>query len=348
MILGVLLRRRAHLKTLASVIDAGHARGHDVRIIYDPVAAKKGDSLNRDEVTRIWPATPISRPRGTRESRPPEVDVLVGVDAALAPFSGLPMIGVDNFFDRWLQPLRSDVTYAWTSLTHVTTHRTLWSGEIHHPSIVGWLQADQVSLASVDAAMDGIREPRDSAVFFTLKMAVPEPWRHSREGRASYRDIFEQAKRKAKDEGLRFIVKSRAKHRDPWWVRWRWAEYHLDECMVPYTSLSLLARAEWCVHFESGAVWEAALMGAYSYAIPVPQSHIINLPGGRLQYGGDALMHDWPAVSQYGMEGPGRVPQRIIRRPRVDQEARRAYLDHFLGPCDGKAGERVVQMAEGR
>ena len=76
-------------------------------------------------------------------------------------------------------------------------------------------------------------------------------------------------------------------------------------------------------------------MECYSCAIRVPQAHIIDLPGGRLQYGG-VSMHDWPGVSSYGLEP----------KP-LDPEQRAKYLEHFVGEIDGGAGERVVQLAEG-
>ena len=119
------------------------------------------------------------------------------------------------------------------------------------------------------------------------------------------------------------------------WIRPPRMTAHLTMC---YTSLSLLARAKWAVHFESGAVFECAVMGAYSLAVQMPQTHIIDLPGAREQYGGTSTMHHWPGVSEYG------VPRHV---PRQNVEARRAYCEQFLGPCDGNAGERVVTVAEG-
>ena len=89
--------------------------------------------------------------------------------------------------------------------------------------------------------------------------------------------------------------------------------------------------------FRSGAVLEAAAMGAYAYALQAPQGHIINLPGGYLQYGGGVPMHTWPGVCRYGM------PRGDVSEPK----ARQQYVDFFLGPMDGKAGQRVIEVAEG-
>ena len=46
----------------------------------------------------------------------------------------------------------------------------------------------------------------------------------------------------------------------------------------------------------------------------------------------------WKGVSQYGLPKEG--------IPTVDAQAREAFLAKFLGPCDGKVGERIVGIAE--
>ena len=328
MTLGILLTRRAHLKILSPVIEAALGRGHATIVVADVRAAKRGDQLDLREVARLYP-----RVRIESTGIYGKLDALIGVDATLPDLKTIRVVGVDHFYDAWTYyPRRSaNRVMAYHSEFHRDTHASLWDvapgGEV-----VGWLPADQML-----AAMCHTSGQRDCVVFFALKLNVPEPWRNSREGRQFYKAIAYAAKAKAHADGLRFVVKSRKKHGDPLWLRWMADEYVLDESMVPYTSLSLLARAKWCVHFESGCVWESALMGCYSYAIQVPQTHIIDLPGGRLQYGG-VPMHDWPGVAQYGL------PQGVIL---TSATQRAKYLEHFVGACDGRAGERVVQLAEG-
>ena len=102
MILGVLLRRRAHLKTLSPVIDAGLARGHDVWVIGDPQAAKRGDRLDLREVARLWPAA-----RRTTRDEVGWLNALVGITSTLpCVTTGLRLVGVDAFADCWLAPPR--------------------------------------------------------------------------------------------------------------------------------------------------------------------------------------------------------------------------------------------------
>ena len=325
MTLGVLLNRRSHLKVLSPVISASMARGHTTVLVAIPTAAKKGDALDTGELDVLYPGLPIV-------DTLVGLDVLVGIESVLPTHAPCRMVGVEHFQDAWIRPPRmtAHLTMCYTSLWHRDRHEDLWNENAGPAPIVGWLPADQAARITPCK--------RDAAVFFALKLDVPEPWRHSAEGKEFYKRIARAAKRTAEAAGLRFIVKSRAKNHDPLWLRWLADDYVLDECMVPYTSLSLLARAKWAVHFESGAVFECAVMGAYSLAVQMPQTHIIDLPGAREQYGGTSTMHHWPGVSEYG------VPRHV---PRQNVEARRAYCEHFLGPCDGNAGERVVTVAEG-
>ena len=326
MTLAILLTRRAHLKILFGVIGAALRRGHAVTLVAQVRAAKPGDRLDVRELHRLWPDVPI------RDTYPMDADAIIGPDAVLPDLKSIPLIGVDHFYDCWTYPaFRTDnYTLCYHSDYHRDVHRRLWPEQRHRSAVVGWTAADWAP--HVPAWPD-----RDQAVFFSLKLRVPEPWRRSPAGRRAYREVYDAARARARAEGLAFVVKGRAKNGDPWWMRWG-ADAYVTDAEHPAMSLSLLRRAQWCVHFESGAGLEAALMGCYSIAIAVPQSHIIGLPGGALQYGGASALHDWPGVAQYGW------PEGVV----FTSETQRAkYLTHFVGECDGRAGERVVHIAEG-
>jgi hypothetical protein len=334
----VYLSRRSHLKTLSPVIDAALRRYHDedMVIVCDPQAAKKGDKLDRGDVERLWPQAVVlgAVPQNTR--------AVVGLQGAL-PYLVTPLqVGVDPFFDTWLSPPtgldRRHTCYH--SDFHRDMHHAEWGGALmKRTHVVGWLPSDQALECPIPAA-------RNTAVFFTLKLDVPEPWRKSRQGLEFYRSVYDKAKQRAKDEGLFFIVKSRAKNKDPRWV-WKGADaYVLDEEMVPYTSLTLLARATWAVHFESGAALECALMGAYGYVIRVPQAHVERLPGGEHIYWRDIRrpaprLQEWEGVTHYDLGWAGRPYT-------IDPKAREEYLDHFIGPHDGRVADRVLDVCEGK
>jgi hypothetical protein len=327
MTLAVYLERRSDLKVLASVITAATGRGHRVVLVQHP-RHRRGDALRVTELRGLWPRAILADSRAISW---PTVDALVAIDRSMPDVPVPRRVAVDHFCDNWLRPPRKDgVVVCYASAFHRDTHGDLYGIDVSNQPIVGWISADQA--AWVEPAS------RDSVVFFALKQRVPEPWRRSPEGRRMYRDIARRARDLAHAQGLRFVVKGKRKNGDPLWLRWQADTYIRDKDVAPYTSLRLLARAKWCVHFESGAGWEAALMGAYSNVIAVPQSHIIGLPGGRLQFGGAARMHDWPGVASYGLDG----------RDVIDPAARARYLATFLGPVDERAAQRVVDETERR
>ena len=209
---------------------------------------------------------------------------------------------MDSFYDCWLQPPRPDVTLCYSSAYHRDQHAALY-GKVTGP-VVGWTPADWLG------ELGGTYNP-DSLVFFSLKRNVPEPWRRSVQGRWWYLRCVFDFRRIAHDWGLRFVVKTREKHGDPFWLRWLADEYVGDESMTPPTSMTVLARARYAVHFQSGGAFEASVMGVPQRSVIVPQGHIIDLPGGRWQYGPEARK-DFPC----------------------------------LEPQDGNASERVLDVVE--
>jgi len=70
--------------------------------------------------------------------------------------------------------------------------------------------------------------------------------------------LVRQLRRWCDDRGILLVVKTRAKNGDPAFLR-RYADRYIgDEDLWPYTSAQLMAVADRCVHFQSGAVIEAA------------------------------------------------------------------------------------------
>ncbi len=59
-----------------------------------------------------------------------------------------------------------------------------------------------------------------------------------------------------------------------------------DDGVFPYTSIELMAIADLCIHFQSGAVLEAAHAGVPSLSVRVPQSHLEEYPGHDELFGG--------------------------------------------------------------
>ncbi len=158
---------------------------------------------------------------------------------------------------------------------------------------------------------------------------------YRRPGRRSVRDFCRRT-------GAALVVKSREKNRDPRFLR-RSAptcSSRATTACLPYTSIELMAIADLCIHFQSGAVLEAALAGVPSLSVKVPQSHLRGLPRAR---GGVRRARGQPA------ELRGRRLERGARRgaaPARPADPRRlqdrpggaaALLERFVGFDDDRA-----------
>jgi hypothetical protein len=315
--LAIYLTRRSQLKVLAPIATAIQKSEHTLIWRVEQAAVKSGSDVIRvQELEQRWPGGMLAY----------DADVTIGIGSVLPHDRSARYLAVDHFFDCWLTKASPHVTTCYHSAYHHITRSDL-HGVPSSGYVVGWPNADEVQPAMV----------RDCVVFFSLKLKVPEIWRRSPEGQLAYRRLAEDAKARAYADRLAFVVKGRQKNGDPPWLKALGDEYYEDDHVAPYTAWRLLRRAAWSVHFESGALYESAVAGSYSVALSVPQSHIDALPGGSLQYGGHAEMHQWAGVSQYGLEGP-----KVI-----DPQARKAFIAKYLGTCDGRVGQRIVEVAEG-
>ena len=119
-----------------------------------------------------------------------------------------------------------------------------------------------------------------------------------------------------------------------------------DDHTYPYTSLELLAVSNVCVHFESGAVLEAAFAGVPSISIAVSQEHLDAYPGIAELYGGNpGSLQNYPGVVS-------RIPAAAavsffdaarLDTLRMDSSARAAYVRHFLGFDDTRSSQRIIE-----
>ena len=195
----------------------------------------------------------------------------------------------------------------------------------------------------------GIAAGRPVVLLMSLKMAVPEPyrryvwsdglrgsrarrWRRSRSRGPRARDLEGQWLPRAVDavrefcrrSGAALVVKSREKNRDPRFLRRGRGRVRGDRrrrC-IPYTSIELMAIADLCVHFQSGAALEAALAAVPSLSVKVPQSHLRGVSrarGGVRRPRGHAPELRGRGVGRgaRGGAGPaaGRYPRRLQDRP---------------------------------
>lgn len=222
----------------------------------------------------------------------------------------------------------------------------------------------------------GLEPSQRAVLFMSMKMAVPDAWRRlvwgagwrgTRAARAlvtghpgwvpeilrrhGYRDLVEAARRLARRSGAAFIVKSREKNDDPAFLARLADAFVFDEEVYPYTSMELMAIADLCIHFQSGAVLEAAFAGVPSLSIAVSQAHIEQYAGFEELYGGrPGTLQNFPGIvwPVAGAEAAARLDRASLADFAVDPRARAAYIGKFLGFGDTRSSHRVLDVVERR
>jgi hypothetical protein len=244
-------------------------------------------------------------------------------------------------------------------------------------AVCGSTMLDQLALVDRTAVRRRLGLPPDRPVvlLMSLKMAVPEPWRRHvwgdgpavvraalavarghagllpaiRKGNG-YRELVEAVRDFCRRSGAALVVKSRGKNRDPRFLRERadvWVES--DDSVFPYTSIELMAIADLCVHFQSGAVLEAAAAGVPSLSVKVPQSHLHDYPGHEQVFGGrEGTLQNFAGVvwSAGHEEAAACLRGRGLGDFAVDAAARGRYLERFVGGDDGRNSHRVLDVIE--
>jgi hypothetical protein len=235
-------------------------------------------------------------------------------------------------------------------------------------------QLERVDRAAVRRGL-GIGPDRPVVLLMSLKMAVPEPWRRyvwgggpallralaaTAGGQAGllpeiwrgngYRALAHAVRRFCRRSGAVFVVKSREKNRDPRFLR-RLADVFVerDDEVFPYTSIQLMAVAALCLHFQSGAVLEAAMAGVPSASIVVPQSHLHDYPGYAQIFGtSEGSLQNFPGIvwSVPHDRAAALLDGRTLADFKPDPEARRSYVERYLGFDDLHSSRRVLDVIE--
>jgi len=120
-----------------------------------------------------------------------------------------------------------------------------------------------------------------------------------------------------------------------------------DEADFPPTILEALSVSSLCIHFYSTIALEAAFTGCYGLCIDRPSvdsSGKVPLytrmwrhgrPGHVYNYRG---VTDWWTIPQVIED----LPNRSLADFYLDSHARKAYVEKFLGCCDGQSSSRVL------
>lgn len=244
-------------------------------------------------------------------------------------------------------------------------------------SVCGSTMLDQLDLVDRAAVRRrfGLAPGAPIVLFMSLKMAVPEPWRRYvwgggptlaravmavARGHAGlvpdiwrgngYRELVRAVRRFCRRSGAVLVVKSREKNHDPRFLR-KMADVFVerDADVFPYTSIQLMAVADLCIHFQSGAVLEAATAGVPSISITVPQSHLHEYPAFPEIFGiTPGSLQNFPGIV-WSTPHDGAVAllqSRSLADFKVDPAARRAYVERYLGFDDRQSSRRVLDAIE--
>jgi hypothetical protein len=243
-------------------------------------------------------------------------------------------------------------------------------------AVCGSTMTDQLALVDRRAARAryGLPPAGPVVVLMSLKMAVPDRWRRlvwgdrPRAWRAAaaavtgrwswlpeilrghgYRDLVEALRAFAHRMGGVLVVKTREKNEDPGFLR-AMADVFVDDRFVyPYTSIELMAVADLCVHFQSGAVFEAAFARVPSVSVAVSQAHLETYTNLDEVYGVQpGSLQNFPGIvwSVGGQEAATLFRSASLADFRVDEDARRRYVEKFLGFDDTRASARVLDAVE--
>ena len=247
-----------------------------------------------------------------------------------------------------------------------------------HSAVSGSTMLDQLALVGDRAALRrkwGLPTDRPVVLFMSLKMEAGEGQRRHLWGGAPalvraaralaggrpdlaraalrgnpYRALAGAVRGFCRRQRASLVVKSREKNRDPRFIR-RMADLFVerDDEVYPYTSIQLMALADLCIHFQSGAVMEAAFCGVPSLSVKIPPPYEPDLPAYEETWGArPGSMQNWPGVVRSaGLdEAPAVLAQWTLDGWVMDADAHRAYVERYLGFDDTRSSARVLEVIE--
>jgi hypothetical protein len=152
--------------------------------------------------------------------------------------------------------------------------------------------------------------------------------------------------------GAALVVKGRLKDPTPPYLK-RVADAHFeDQPYHPPLILELLRCASLCVHYYSTAVLESVYAGVPSLCLGA-EPHEMGLDRGNatlIHNGRPGGIYNWPGAAHWrflgeAADGFGRW---TLGDFPLDADARRRYVAEFLGPDDGRASVRFLDLVADR
>lgn len=176
----------------------------------------------------------------------------------------------------------------------------------------------------------------------------PEYWEHVRRG-WNDRRLTEGVRAFCDRAGALLVMKSRLKDPIPRYAR-RLADQTLyDPSHYPPTILELLSVASLCIHSYSTAVFEAAYCGVPSFCL-APETKDMGLPDhvhGLVHNGRLGGIYNWPGTAYCAplRDAYAGLPRWGLADFPLHADARKRYVERFLGFDDGRSAGRALDLA---
>lgn len=337
--------RRGMCKATGGPITEALRRGHQVHLLHGP-AGKPGEDVTAEELRARWPAVSL--------------DVPVQVDAVLGPSLHAyrarmprgPGYALDLAWENVSLPVGHRLHHCWASAHQrhawVAAHGSQGGAvpAIWAHSVTG---SPMMDAFDTHAAVAGpLMGTRAQVVLMALKFPRNAgAWRRFWYRWIGYRHLVRALRRCADRLDAEFVVKTRVKHHDPWWLAGSADRVVTDTALWPYSAAEVIRAAAYVVHFQSGAALEAAFAGVPQLSVRLPHPHLRQYPGHHEQYVASPGMQDWPGVvPAIGWETAVGYLDDLAALPRVDAAARAAYVERFLGFDDSRTSARILDLVE--
>ena len=338
--------RRGFAKVCGSVILEAERRGHHAVLLHKP-ERKSGEGVAESElaVFQAWGLN-IDPDWAWRS-----YDAIIG-DPSVGEMADLPAgprYALDFVWELRMRRAVLGATRCWS-----TDYQRARFGEKvgHDGPVVGMTALDALSL--VDPATVRVKYSlgdKPILLLFALKFGgVGHLWRQTVYRWWHYHHLLRAIRKYADRRGMAVVVKTREKNHDPQTIHDIADRVIYDESLWPYTSAELVKTAALVVHFQSGAVHEAAAAGVAQVSIAIPKPYLRGYPGDDLVSTTQPRnIHAWPGVVQSvgyrdaaALFDTDRVWNTTVGYERV------AYNERFNGPLDGKSAARVLDVVEER
>ena len=361
-----LIPRANHVKIIGPVWDEAKRRGHQVEAIVTP-ADVKGAGVMAHVQAEL--GGPIQSPLGLSETRfdwAVAVGLRTALDLRLRTRPRLKWAALDSTGDNLTYLLEGDPIDGWDFISLLSVEASAFAGQLGAKTegllCHGYPELDQLSTVIGDRAACRAKWnlPGQKMVLFgpaarPIRLGRVRRWWFQQ---LRYRHVLWVLRRWAEMAGFVIIAKTRAKHRDPGYLRRYCDRIVVDESFDPFTTLELLRAADLYVGFASAMAIEACAVG-------IPQVHLHGWPpeeaewpsaapfkqrffiekGGLWNVAGSRSVtcygEDWPmrlhetlddTLAEFSLTGPG---------------AMRRACERWAGPLDG-ASARFLDALESR